>query len=268
MKIAVVAPSCPVDPMIPQRIDALVPADIAIDFHPQCFLSHGHFAGTDQERLEALVAVANDPRIDAVWFGRGGYGAARIAISALDRFGPNARDKLWLGYSDAGFILAGLAVRGFGKIAHGPMPSDLNRDGGEVAVKRALDWFANPVSAPRPQMAFNMTVLSNLLGTPLEPDFEGKVLMLEEVDEHHYRLDRMLFHITSSPNVRRAAGLMLGRCAPIPENDRAFLADAGCGPFPDEERIARHWCEVSGIPFLGRADIGHDANNIVVPFGA
>ena len=82
--------------------------------------------------------------------------------------------------------------------------------------------------------------------------------MLEEVSEHHYRIDRSLFHVTSSPSVRKAAGLMLGRCSDIPANDPDFGQD--------EEAIARHWCEVAGIAWLGRADIGHDVNNKVVPF--
>ncbi|MBA3898082.1 MAG: LD-carboxypeptidase, partial [Sphingomonadaceae bacterium] len=119
--------------------------------------------------------------------------------------------------------------------------------------------LAAPAPAPRPQAAFNLTVLGALLGTPLEPDLTGRVLMIEEVAEELYRIDRSLFHITSNANVRRCAGLMLGRCAPVSENEPPF----GTG----EEAIARHWCAASGIPWLGRADIGHDAENKVVPFG-
>ena len=53
-------------------------------------------------------------------------------------------------------------------------------------------------------MAFNLTVLSNLLGTPLEPDFTGVDLLIEDVSEHLYRIDRTMFHVTASPNIRRA----------------------------------------------------------------
>ena len=52
---------------------------------------------------------------------------------------------------------------------------------------------------------------------------------------------------------------MLGRCAPIPPNEPAFGQS--------EEDVIRHWCGASGIPYLGRADIGHDIGNKVVPFG-
>ena len=263
MRIAVVAPSNTVSPQIPARIAALAHArygDAApeIVFHPQCFLSEGHFAGPDVARVDALVAVANDPDVDAVWFGRGGYGANRIAEAAIARMGEAARTKIFLGYSDGGFVLAGLLAKRIGRPVHGPMPSDITRDGGEAAVIRALDWLTAPTPAPQPQVAFNLTVLSNLLGTPLEPDLAGRVVMIEEVAEEMYRIDRTLFHVTSSANVRTCAGIMLGRCAPIPDNTPDFAMD--------EEAVARHWCRVAGIAWLGRADIGHDADNKVVPF--
>jgi muramoyltetrapeptide carboxypeptidase len=264
MRIAVVAPSNTISPHVPPRVQALAlekygAAAPEIVFHPQCFLSEGHFAGPDAARTEALVEVANDPEVDAVWFGRGGYGANRIAESAIARMGEPARDKIFLGYSDGGFLLAGLLAKGIGRPVHGPMPSDLLREGGEAAVARSLDFLMVPTPAPQPQVAFNLTVLSNLLGTPLEPDLAGRILMIEEVDEAMYRIDRTLFHVTSSPNVRRCAGLMLGRCAPIPPNTPDFAKT--------EEAVARHWCAVAGIRWLGRADIGHDADNRIVPFG-
>ncbi len=83
--------------------------------------------------------------------------------------------------------------------------------------------------------------------------------MVEEVSEHHYRIDRALAAVTSSPNIRAAAGILLGRCSDIPENDPPFGRT--------EEEIARYWCERSGVPYLGRADIGHDAENKIVAFG-
>jgi muramoyltetrapeptide carboxypeptidase len=172
-----------------------------------------------------------------------------------------AANKIFMGYSDTGFLLAGLAARGVGKPVHGPMPSDIRRDRGEAAIVRSLAWLADPTPAERPQLAFNVTVLSHLLGTPLEPDFTDRVLMLEEIDEHHYALDRALFQITSTAAVQRCAGIMLGRCG-VKENDRPFFADAA----GDEESIVQHWCALAGIDYLGRANIGHDVENAVVPF--
>ena len=268
MRIAVVAPACPIDRATADRVTALAAerfAEVALFFHPQCFLEDGHFAGPDGAREDAFVEVANDPAFDAVWFARGGYGSCRMAERALDRLEGSAGDKAYLGYSDLGMLLGGLYARKIGRVAHGSHPADLRRKGGEAAVMRSLGWLTGDAGGVDPvatgggrHAAFNLTVLSHMLGTPLEPDLTGHELLLEDVDEHHYRVDRALFHVTSSPAIRRVAGLRMGRFA-TPENNRPFGSDV--------EAIFRHWCEASGIAYLGRADIGHDADNKVVPFG-
>jgi muramoyltetrapeptide carboxypeptidase len=122
-----------------------------------------------------------------------------------------------------------------------------------------VDGLEPSIDGSTPVAAFNITVFSHLLGTAIEPDLSGHVLMLEDVSEHTYRTDRALFHITSSPHVRRVAGIRLGRCSLVPENDPDFGET--------EEDIIRFWCQRAGIPFLGSADIGHDADNKIVPFG-
>jgi len=265
MKIAVVAPSCPLKREAAEAVEAIVAerGDCELAIHPQCFLVDGHFAGPDAARLTALREVMADPSVDAVWFARGGYGSNRIAEAALADLPAAARGKLYMGYSDAGFVLAGLHKAGIAA-AWGPMPQDVLRDGGDTVVHRALNWLVlRDASAlephiQRPAMAFNLTVLSNLLGTPLEPDFSGVDLLIEEVSEHLYRIDRTMFHVTASPNVRRAARLRLGRVADVLPNDVEFGAD--------EQAIVADWCARSGIAFGGHADIGHDAQNRVVPF--
>jgi muramoyltetrapeptide carboxypeptidase len=266
MRIAVVAPSCTLNREAAERVTAIAAerGEGKLTVHPQCFLSDGHFAGADAQRLAALREVMADPSVDAVWFARGGYGSNRIAEAALADLPAAARAKSYLGYSDAGFLLAGFHCAGL-DVAHGPMPQDVLRDGGEAAVTRALDWLvrrdrsALEQGIQAPAFAFNLTVLSSLLGTPLEPDLAGADLLIEEVSEHHYRIDRLMFHLTASPNVRSAARIRLGRVGDIPANDPAFGTD--------EVAIVADWCARSGIAFGGRADIGHDAANRVVPFG-
>jgi len=270
MRIAVVAPSSRFSEAAATRV-----ADIAarlhpkaeLYFHPQCFLTHNHFAGMDAERVAALIEVANDPGFGAVWFARGGYGACRVAEAALAELGAAARRKAWLGYSDAGYLLAGLYKAGFPDLAHGPMPQDALREDGEAAIARALGWLVErDADAVEPHLAlgdahaaFNLIVFSQLLGTALEPDLGGHVLLLEEVSEQMYRVDRSFCHVTGQPSVRRVAGIRLGRVSEVPPNDPAFG--------DDEMRVAKHWCQRAGIAFLGRADIGHDSANKVVPFG-
>lgn len=272
-RIGIVAPGGRIEPAVAERVKAFA-ADTYLDqapdivVHPQCFMSAGHFAGPDEARLKAFVEYANDPTLDAIWFAKGGYGACRIAEAAIAQLNEHARRKTYLGYSDAGALLAGLYRNGFRDVAHGPMPLDIARPGGDAAVRRALAWLierANEsleltVMFEGKTIAFNIMILQSILGTPLEPDLSGHVLMLEDVGEYLYRLDRALFQITSSPNVRRVRGVKLGRISDVPENDKPFGAT--------EEEMVRYWCERAGIAYLGRADIGHDVDNRVVPFGA
>ena len=266
MKIAVVAPSCALKREAADAVEALARArgDCEVVIHPQCFLTFGHFAGSDEARLAALREVMADPGVDAVWFARGGYGSNRIAEGALRDLPAAARSKTYLGYSDAGFLLGGFYKAGL-DVAWGPMPQDMARPGGKAAVSRALDWLVHRDTAAleeqleAPAVAFNLTVLASLLGTVLEPALAAHDLLIEDVGEHHYRIDRTMFHITASANIRSVARLRLGRVGDIPQNDPDFGRD--------ECAIVAEWCARAGINYGGRADIGHDVENTVVPFG-
>ena len=272
-RIGVVAPASRMSPEVADRVWALAGSlypgrTPEIFFHPQCFASHGHFAGDDDTRAQAFLDVANDESFDAVWCARGGYGSCRVVEAVMCGLTEPSRRKTYLGYSDAGMLLAALYRAGFAAVAHGPVAQDILRNQGETAIKRALAWMVDSTpEALEPTArggnktaAFNMTILSHLLGTPLQPDLDGHVLMLEEVSEAMYRIDRSLFHITGNPGIRRVAGIMLGRCSDITPNDPDFAMS--------EEEVARYWCARSGIAWLGRADIGHDAANKIVPFGS
>jgi len=270
VRIGILAPSTPI---IADDVDAvtalarLTHPQVELIVADQCFATHGHFAGSDAARLSAFVEMANRPDIDAIWFARGGYGACRIAEAAVAAMQPVARGKAFLGYSDQGYILAALYRDGFDHVAHGPMLADIRREGGHAAVTRALEWFVSrdpalvdaSVQPGERVAAFNLMTLSMLLGTPVEPDLSGHVLLVEEVSEHLYAFDRAMFHVTANLARHGLAGLRLGRVSAVPENDRAFGMEA--------EGIARHWCNLTGIAYLGCADIGHDADNKIVPFG-
>lgn len=271
MKIGIVNASSRFDRERAEAVHAWFAANvpdgsIQVVFHPASFGKHGHFGGDDASRAAAFVEYANDPRVDAVWFARGGYGSCRIAEAVLPRLTATAAKKRYLGYSDAGSLLAGMYKAGFPHVAHGPMASDAVRN--DATAWRALNWLktGDPASweptlhqDPRPVVAFNLSILDALIGTYLEPDLSGHVVMIEEVSEPLYRIDRMMFHLTAQPGMKRIAGLRLGRVSDIVENDPEF------GQTPEE--IVRYWCLRGGIPYLGSADIGHDRDNKVVPFG-
>ncbi|MEE4451197.1 LD-carboxypeptidase [Novosphingobium resinovorum] len=267
-RIAVCAPSTPITPEDAEAVRALASAQFPgaeLVIHDQCFAVEGHFAGSDAARLDALLECANDPAFDAVWFARGGYGACRIAEDALAKMNHAAGQKTYLGYSDAGYLLGGLYRERIGRPVHGPMLADVRRSGGAEAVRCALGFLAGKgadlepslADERHPVVAFNLTTLAMLGGTRLMPGLANHVVMVEDVSEYLYAIDRLFFHATA--HLGGIAGLRLGRVSDVPENDRPFGADA--------QEIARHWCRRHSIAFLGEADIGHDAANKLVPFG-
>jgi muramoyltetrapeptide carboxypeptidase len=270
--IGVVAPAARVDRSIVEPIlaiaDDLYGGEVEVRFHPSSFGGHGHFSADDPTRAAAFLDYALSDEIDAMWFGRGGYGSARIADTVLAGLDEAALQKPYLGYSDIATLLAGLYKSGARRVAHGPVAQDLRRTGGADAVARALRWLVERspdaleagVTATTRTVAFNLTVLCHLVGTPWEPELAGHELLIEEVAEQMYRIDRSFCQLAHTAMFRRAKGVRLGRCTEIIPNQPDFVLS--------EEEIARHWSEAAGVAYLGRADIGHDAGNKVVPFGS
>jgi muramoyltetrapeptide carboxypeptidase len=270
VRIGICAPSTPFTREGADRVMALAARshpEAELLFDEQCFFEAGHFAGSDRQRIDSFVALANDPDIDAIWFARGGYGAVRMAEPAIAQLDDSARGKTYLGYSDAGNLLGALYRNGIGNVAHGPMPSDIGRPGGEDAVRRALDWLVHrqddalepELTKGKKHAAFNLMTLAMMTGTNLMPNLRDHILMVEEISEYLYAFDRAMFHLCSNLAGHGLSGIKLGNVSDIPENDRPFGEDA--------ESIVRRWSRHNGIAYLGRSEIGHDAHNRIVPFG-
>ena len=142
-RIGVVAPASRMSPEVAERVPTLARSlypdrTPEIIFHPQCFASHGHFAGDDETRARASLDIANDDSYDAVWFARGGYNSCRMVEAVMCRLTEPSRRKAYVGYSDAGVLLAALYRAGFEAVAHGPVAQDILRDAGDAAVSRAV----------------------------------------------------------------------------------------------------------------------------------
>lgn len=192
-KIGVVASAGQIDPLIVSPVcdvaRKLYGPEAELRFHPACFGKHGHFSSNDATRAAAFLDYAQNDDIDSIWFGRGGYGSARIATTALTSLEAHGLQKSNLGYSDVGVLPAGLYNLGGIRIAHGPMVQDFRRDNGEEAVERALRWLVERspetieegVSSASQSIAFNLTVLCHLIGAAWEPDLTDHVVMIEEV---------------------------------------------------------------------------------------
>ena len=269
MRIGVLAASSRTNPSAIPVVTAYAARafpEVELVFHPQCTATDGHFAGSDFARAAAFLEYANDPAFDAIWFLRGGYGANRILQMVMPELGRAARHKTYLGYSDVGFLLGALYARRIGRVAHGPMVSDINRHDGEATVARSLGWMARgdrsalePGLGGQPSAAFNLSILTSLIGTPWLPDLTDHVLIVEEVSEPLYRIDRMLFTMAHATQLKGIAGVRLGQVTAVQANEPEWGETI--------ETMIQRWCGEMRVPYLGRAEIGHYRGNRVVPFG-
>jgi muramoyltetrapeptide carboxypeptidase len=189
--------------------------------YPHALAREGYLAGDDASRLADLNAAIRDPRIDAIWCLRGGYGAMRV-LDAIDYDSLRRAPKAIIGYSD--ITALHLAVRARSSIAsfHGPtaravltpysrqsLLSATSRTGDPFADGSPLTWLQEG-SATGPLEGGNLALICALLGTPYAARFDGAILVLEDVNEPLYRIDRMLRQLMLSGALARVAGLCFG----------------------------------------------------------
>jgi muramoyltetrapeptide carboxypeptidase len=224
--------------------------------------SGGYLAGTDGERLEQLVTTFQTPGLGGVLAGRGGYGCLRL-LPKLD-WDKLPKDVPLIGYSDITALhLSRLAQTGQGGW-HAPVVSSytyFEPNGREDMVKvlqgrgpkkwtfnkRDILWEGQ---VRGPLLGGNLTLIDALLGTDYLPSFKGAILMLEDIDEQNYRLDRQLTVLWLSGKLRDIGGLVFGEfvnCG-LKENVKKLLASFTQDCLPD-------------IPVVKGAPFGHGKMN-------
>jgi len=261
-------------PFPKERVEAALEAVLELGFEPVAAPNlrsrHDLFAGTDDERLDALHGIADDPTIAAVIFARGGHGVLRL-LPRIDWERLGRRPRAWVGYSDlTAFLLPLVAFTGVAAF-HGPMGIDLARGleaEDRVSLLAALEGrFPTVVTArglagetERPAEGVStggcLSLLCALLGTPWAPSLDGAILVLEEVGEPLYRIDRMLTHLGVSGNLAGVRGALVGGLRGTDEEEDR--------PSSVPERI-RTW--IPGVPILHGAPFGHQTPNRTVPLG-
>jgi muramoyltetrapeptide carboxypeptidase len=209
---------------------------------------HGLFAGSDRERAAGYRRLLADPDVGAIFFARGGYGAARV-LAHLDPAEIAAARKPHLGGSDVTALFAVLARIPMAAF-YGPMVAV------EIAAEPALDWRDVLAGETPPDHRFApedvlaggraesrlaggcLTLLASLCGTPEAILAEGAILFWEDVGEEIYRLDRLLTQLERSGTFDRIQGMVVGSAvsrdrAETPERVREYLRDRfRSAPFP------------------------------------
>lgn len=242
-----------------------------LQYDPDIFQRHRYLAGEDGRRLSELTRALSDPDVRAVFCARGGYGAMRL-LARLDGSGDgglrNSRKHI-IGFSDITTLHQWRQRHGFVSI-HGPVLTQLGRLGhatrerlfsllesdAPAATLNATTTFVEG-TAEGPLLGGNLSVFTRLLGTPFMPDLDGAILLLEDVGERPYRLDRMWTHLQLAGVFHRIRGIVLGSFTSCEERDETYTS----------QDVLRELAVATGLPCAAGFPIGHGDCNEPVPLG-
>ena len=233
--------------------------------------AHAYFAGTDEERITDLNAALRADDVDAIWCVRGGYGAMRL-LRDIDYAALKSNPRPVIGFSDITALHSAIhrecgLVTFHAPTARGEL-SDFSRKHLARAVVDATDscGIAPEGRTLRPGRARgrlaggNLALISSLMATPWAIDFDGAILVLEDIEEAVYRVDRMLRQLLLSGALERCAGIVAGDFRPPAgetEVDNRSVDD-----------VLEEAADAAGIPCFSRAPFGHIADQWTIPLGA
>lgn len=231
----------------------------------------GYLAGTDEQRALDFNEALRDESVDGIWCLRGGYGAMRI-LPALDYDAMRRNPRPLLGYSDITALHCAVNARCAVVSYHGPTARGALTEFSRQSLVRAVVEQADPCGhAPLAHtlrggraagrlVGGNLALLAALAGTPYAPDYAGAILVLEDVGEATYRIDRMLQQLRLAGALDRIAGIAFGQFT-----ESTDPLDAEVRPLDD---VLREAAEVAGVPALAGIPIGHIGDQWTIPLGA
>lgn len=271
-RVALISPSGPLNG--PHELERAVATAESIGWDtyvgPHALSRTGYFAGDDAQRADDLVAALSDDTIDGIWCLRGGYGAARLLPSVQEAV-LRSRPKTLIGFSDitalhAAWQRAGL-VSYHGPTARAPL-SAFSRASLVRAVQEGADsgGVANGAQIIRGGTATgrllggNLALVASLCGTPWAIDFRDAIVVLEDINEATYRLDRMLTQLRLAGAFDGCRGIAFGHCTDC--------TDTTADGQRSVEAIVTELAEALQVPTLLGIPVGHIADQWTMPFGA
>jgi muramoyltetrapeptide carboxypeptidase len=268
----------PAGPLRPERLELgtklLTDWGLRVTLGPNVHAKFGYLAGSDEQRLADLNLALRDPRVRAVFCTRGGYGVQRI-VDRVDLAAVRADPKLVVGFSDITALQLAL-WRGAGlPTVHGPGAAWVPERTGPASaesLRRALMTVEPAVVPVDPSvesvpvrvagkargvlLGGNLSMLVSTVGTADMPDLTGAILLLEDVNEAPYKVDRMLTHLRRAGALRGLAGVALGHFTNCEDQWPTTIVDV----------LTEHLSSL-GVPVLGGLPIGHGADQLTVALG-
>ena len=263
-------------------VDSLAALGVKARFGEHLFDRYGYLAGTDKNRAADVNAFFADASINGIVAVRGGWGCARL-LPYLDFATIGKNPKILLGYSDLTALLLAINAKTGLVTFHGPVGiSTWNafqadyvkrvlfaaeavtfenlKDPGEnlVPVENRIRTITPGVARGR-LTGGNLTVLSALVGSSYLPDWEGRILFLEDVEEQLYRIDRMLTQLGLAGILSKVRGVIFGTCS-------GCNPGAGYGSLTMEEILDDHLKQL-GVPAWSGAMIGHAGRQFTLAEG-
>ncbi len=242
----------------------------------------GYLAGSVAQRVSDLHDMFRDPEVKAIFAVRGGYGAAQL-LDRLDYELIRHNPKIFLGYSDITALHLAIQKRAGLVTFHGPVAithlSPWSQNGLRKALFEAqpIGLVTNPPDSnslrpahtmrtvrsgkARGQLAGgNLTLISTTLGTPFEIETRGRILLLEDVEEDIYRIDRMLTHLRLAGKLDGVAGIVFGECKNCPPQGHTSAYSLG--------EVIDYLLGPLNIPVLFGLSFGHTEDQVTLPLGA
>ena len=266
-KIGIVAPSSHYDaPLLNDAKKLFENKGFELVFHPQTKERYGQFAGTPAQRAEAIHDYFKDDSIKAIFCLSGGNGAIHL-LDLLDYGLIKANPKVFIGFSDATILLNAISAKTGLTTFQGPSFAR--------AVKIEPQWQEQMFATLMGQSS-EIKINSNenftgmlyggclspfqaLLGTPYAPDMDKAVLMLEDINDHLSRYDRMIGHMKQAGCFKNLSGIILGEFLNALDNEERPFG------FTIDQIVAN---SAPNTPLVTNAPFGHGDNLCTLPIGA
>jgi muramoyltetrapeptide carboxypeptidase len=246
--------------------------------HPDLYKVHHQFAGTEAERADLFNRMLADPSVKALWSARGAYGTARM-VDLVD-FELLKKQPKWIaGFSDESVLLNQIYKQCNMASLHSTMPIFMHqKEGNDLAdVKLAMDSYASALEGKFMDFDFsqnetynragfegeiiggNLSVLCSMAGSVSEPDYDHKILFLEDLDEYYYHIDRMLLMLKRAGKLKNLKALLVGSFIQMHDHQVPFGYDV--------RAIILQHCKDYGYPIIFDVNSGHHLQNMTIPFG-